>query len=96
MSIMQWVGLALMAFCAYMLLRPNNARALPAPQPSDAKPPVPSKPSGVVEPDWEPTAHNYLRWLIGKYERAGLKDGAKSLRDAGRSLYEVPSEQPKQ
>lgn len=95
MSIMQWVGIALMAFCAYMLMKSQADSQLRA-QSDKPTPPKPvDKPRGVVEPDWQQQAHSHLRWLISKYEGAGLKDGAKSLRDAGRSLYEVPSE-PKQ
>ena len=95
MSIMQWVGIALMAFCAYMLVRSQSESQLRAQSDKPAPPKPVDKPSDVANPDWQQQAHSHLRWLIGMYEAAGLKDGAKSLRDAGRSLYEVPSE-PKQ
>lgn len=94
MSIIQWVGIALMAFCAYMLVRSQSDQLR-----AQSDKPAPLKPVDTpavkVDAEWQQQAHSYLRWLIGKYEGAGLSAGAKSLRDAGRSLYEVPSE-PKQ
>ncbi len=101
MSTIQIVGIALMAFCAYMLMRSQTesqlrAQSTPTNGGGGPAPPKPvDKPTDVANPDWQQQAHSHLRWLIGMYEAAGLKDGAKSLRDAGRSLYEVPSE-PKQ